>query len=327
LAVARKQGLVGDLEVWESYREGLRRLVDFDALRTARLSVAVDAMFGCSTPWLPRLLEEAGCTVAEIHSDDNPGFLGVAPEPVEAHLGELMALVAREGWPLGLANDGDADRIGAVDERGRYFSPQRILTVLLRYLREVKRLGGDVAKAVSATSMIDLLAERYAFDVILTPIGFKHIGEIMIERTILIGGEESGGIGIPAHLPERDGVLNALLLAEIVARTGSGLRAYIQEVFDEVGYFTYDRLDLALAADCADAVRARVIGCEAPDRLAGEPVQEVVRLDGTKFVCEDHSWLLLRPSGTEPVLRIYAEARSRDQVRALLDEGRRLTGL
>jgi phosphomannomutase len=238
-----------------------------------------------------------------------------------------METVAREGLSLGLANDGDGDRIGAVDERGCYFSPQRILTALLRYLREVKGLSGDVAKAVSASSMIDLLAERYELDVVLTPIGFKHIGAVMLEREILIGGEESGGIGIPAHLPDRDGVLNALLLAEIVARTGRGLRAYIQEVFDEVGYFTYDRVDLELPPQAAEGMRARTAAIDGVDRLAGKPVREIVQLDGTKFVFDDHSWLSVRPSGTEPVLRVYAEARSRDEVRMLLDEGRRLAGL
>jgi alpha-D-glucose phosphate-specific phosphoglucomutase len=327
VAEARGEGIVGDLEVWESYTQGLRRLVDFPAIRTAGLTVAVDPMYGCSTPWLRLFLEEAGCRVVEIHNQENPGFGGVPPEPSEGHLTQLMEMVAREGWSLGLANDGDGDRIGAVDERGRYFSPQRILTALLRYLREFKGLSGDVAKAVSASSMIDLLAEKYRYDVILTPIGFKYIGEVMLEREILIGGEESGGIGIPAHLPDRDGLLNALLLAEIVARTGRGLRAYIQEVFDEVGYFTYDRVDLELPPQAAEGVRARTAAIDGVDRLAGKPVRDVVKLDGTKFVFDDHSWLLVRPSGTEPVLRVYAEARSRDEVQALLDEGRRLAGL
>jgi alpha-D-glucose phosphate-specific phosphoglucomutase len=324
---ARRQGLVDELEVWESYREGVKRLVDFDVIRAARLTVALDPMHGCATPWLRRLLEEAGCRVVEIHSEWNPGFGGFAPEPIAAHLGELMALVARDGCALGLATDGDADRIGAVDERGRYFSPQRIFAVLLRYLREVKGLGGGVAKAVSATSVIDLLADRHRFDVVLTPIGFKNIGEVMLEREMLMGGEESGGIGISFHLPDRDALVNALLLAEIVGRTGKGLRAYLQEIFDEVGYFTYDRLDLRLDSTGIEGVRSRIEGIEPSDRLAGRPVAQVVKLDGTKFLRDDSSWLLIRPSGTEPVLRVYAEARSRDEVAALLEEGRRLAGL
>ncbi|MHB8765185.1 MAG: phosphoglucomutase/phosphomannomutase family protein [Deferrisomatales bacterium] len=326
LEPARRQGLVTELRWWDGYRRDLGRLVDFELLRSARLTVAVDAMHGAGSPWLRRLLEDAGCRVVELRPDANPGFGGVAPEPVEANLGGLLAAVSRQGCHLGLANDGDADRIGAVDERGRYFSSQRILAVLLRYLREEKGLGGCVAKAVSGTSMLDLLAAGYGLEVVETPIGFKHAAEVMLEREVLVGGEESGGIGVGAHLPERDGLLNALLLAELVARTGQGLRAYLQGVFDRVGHFDYDRLDLRLGEAEIEAARARVAALAPPDRLAGRAVVRVGTLDGTKFVRDDASWLLVRPSGTEPLLRIYAEARTRPEVDALLAEGRRLAG-
>jgi phosphomannomutase len=326
LEAARRAGLLAELDAWRGYGEALGRLVDFDALGRAGLAVAVDAMHGCGTPGLRRLLEQAGCRVHELRGEWNPGFGGTGPEPVEAHLAGLAAAVRGGGFALGLANDGDADRIAAVDERGRYFSPQRILAVLLRYLREEKRLSGGAVKAVSATSLVDLLAARYGMEVTLTPIGFKHIGEAMLERPTLIGGEESGGIGIPAHLPERDGLLNALLLAEIVARTGRGLRAYLQEIFDQVGYFTYDRLDLPLAPAEAPAVRERIAALPDPPTLAGGRVAQVHRLDGTRFLRDDASWLLVRPSGTEPLLRIYAEARSVAEVRELIEEGRRMAG-
>lgn len=326
-AEARRKGLLAELDAWEGYAAGLKRLVDFEALRRAALPVAVDCMHGAGTPWLPRLLAEAGCRVTELHAEPNPGFRGVAPEPIEAALPELMAAVRSQGCRLGLANDGDADRIGAVDERGRYFSPHRIFAAFVRYLREAKGLGGDVAKTVSATSMIDLLAARHGFGVVLTPIGFKHIGEVMLEREILVGGEESGGIGVAAHLPERDGILNALLLAEIVATTGLGLRQYIQQVFDEVGYFTYDRIDLHLDGAAIEAVRGRMAALDGVASLAGLPVTECLKLDGTRLKRDDASWLLVRPSGTEPVLRIYAEARSAGEVKALLAEGQRLAGL
>ncbi|MBI5018492.1 MAG: phosphoglucomutase/phosphomannomutase family protein [Deltaproteobacteria bacterium] len=318
--------LVSVLDAWEGYGEALQRLVDFDALRRAGPRVAVDCMHGSGTPWLRRLLEQAGCHVVELHGDHNPGFRGVPPEPIAANLAELEEAVRVEGCRLGLATDGDADRIGAVDERGRYFSTQRIFAVLLHYLREHKGLRGDAAKAVSATSMIDLLASRHGFEVVLTPIGFKHLAAAMLERDILIGGEESGGIGISAHLPERDGLLNALLLAEIVA-TGSGLREYVQQIFDEVGYFTYDRIDLRLDREAIQAVRDRMGALREVGSLAGRPVREVLALDGTRLLRDDASWLLIRPSGTEPLLRIYAEARSRAEVEELLREGRRLAGL
>jgi len=327
VAEARRRGLLEPLDAWHGYREALGRLVDFSCLREARLSVAVDAMHGCGTPGLRALLEEAGCRIVELRADWNPGFGGGPPEPVEANLGGLATAVRAQGCALGVANDGDGDRIGAVDERGRYFSPQRILAVLLRYLRETKGLSGDVVKAVSATSLLDLLAERYGLSVAVTPVGFKHIGEAMRSRKVLIGGEESGGIGIPAHLPERDALLNALLLAEVVARTGKGLRAYAQEIFDQVGYFTYARLDLPLEPAEAEALRQRIAALEEPSGLAGRPVREVLRLDGTRFLRDDASWLLVRPSGTEPLLRLYAEARSRAEVEELLAEGRHLAGV
>jgi len=320
----KDRGLLENLDAWQGYRAALGRIVDFDCLRAAGLRVAVDAMHGCGAPGLRTLLEEAGCRVVELRPEWNPGFDGASPEPVEANLASLARAVRAEGCALGLANDGDGDRIGAVDERGRYFSPQRILAVLLRYLREVKGLHGDVVKAVSATSLLDLLAESYGLGVQVTPIGFKHIGEAMRDHAVLIGGEESGGIGIPAHLPERDGLLNALLLAEIVARTGKGLRAYVQEIFDEVGYFTYERSDFPLEASRADTLREEIAALEAPETLAGRRVQAVLRLDGTRLLRDDASWLLIRPSGTEPLLRLYAEARSSEEVQELLAAGRRL---
>ncbi len=324
LEAARSRGLLTELDAWRGYREGLARLVDFDLIRRAGLSLVVDPMYGSGTPWLRRFLEEAGCRVDELHGDANPGFGGLAPEPVEASLGELLGRVARCGCLLGLATDGDADRIGAVDERGHYFSPQRILAVFAKYLYEVKGLRGDIVKTVSATSMLDLLAARYGLAVTTTPIGFKHVGEAMAERQVLVGGEESGGIGVAAHLPERDGLLNALLLTEIVARTGGGLRAYLEEIFAAIGYFTYRRVDLRLAGRDPGQLAARLEQVVPPARLAGAAVREVSRLDGLRFLLDDHAWLLVRPSGTEPVVRVYAEGRSAAQVSELLEAGRRM---
>lgn len=324
---ARAKGLVTELDTWESYAAGVRRLVDFDALRRARLTVAVDAMHGCGAPWLERFLEEAGCRVVALRSERDPYFGGAAPEPVERNLGLLMRAVREHGCHLGVANDGDADRIGAVDERGRYFSPQRILAVLFRHLRRHKGLPGDVARAVSGTALLDLLAQNEGCRVFLTPIGFKNIGEVILEHPIVLGGEESGGIGVPAHLPERDGILNALLLAEIVAVRGKGLRACLEDLFAEVGRFIYERLDLSLDPPRIEAARERLAALAPPDTLAGKRVVAVQTIDGTRLEREDASWLLMRPSGTEPLVRIYAEARSREEVTALLAEGRRLAGV
>ncbi len=327
LAEGRRRGLVTELDWWDGYRAALFSFIDVEALRRARLSVAVDAMHGAGSPWLRLALEEAGCRVVELRAETNPGFGGTAPEPVEANLRPLLNAVLGGGFHLGVANDGDADRIGAVDERGRYFSPQRILAVFLKYLREVRGRRGAVAVAVSGTAMLDLLAEGYGLPVVPIPIGFKHAAEVMLDREVILGGEESGGIGVGGHLPERDGILNALLLAEIVARTGKGLRAYLQEVFDRVGPFTYDRWDLRLGPEEIEAARQRVAALAPPTHLGGRAVARVVDLDGRKFIRDDASWLLVRPSGTEPLLRLYAEARTRLAVEELLAEGKRMAGL
>jgi phosphomannomutase len=323
---ARRRDRLAGFEWWPGYAEGIRRFVDLEGIRRAGLAVGVDAMHGSGSPWLRRLLEEAGCRVLELHGGWNPAFGGRAPEPIAENLQGLGALVTAEELALGLANDGDADRIGAVDERGRFFSPQRILAAFLRYLREEKGLDGAVVRAVSATSLLDLLAAEYGLETVLTPIGFKHAGAVMLQRPVLLGGEESGGIGIGAHLPERDGILNALLLAELVARTGKGLRGYLQEVFDRVGRFTYRRLDLRLEPAGIARVRSRLAALDPPAALCARPVAEVITLDGLKLLRDDHSWLLLRPSGTEPLVRVYAEARSDAEVQELLAEGRRLLG-
>jgi phosphomannomutase len=326
LEVAGKRGLVEVLTPRAGYVESLSKLVDFDAVRRAGV-VGFDAMYGCGAGWTDTLLLGSGVALESLHLEGDPNFGGFGPEPVEARLTELMALGRSGKIRLGVANDGDADRIAAVDERGNFFSPQRILALFAKYLSEVKRLTGCVGKSVSATSLLDLMAPKYGFDVVDLPIGFRHVGELMSQREVLMGGEESGALGIGAHLPERDGIVNALLLAEMVGSTGLGLRAYMQTIFDEFGYFTYGRRDLRLEQTQIDTVRARIKEMAEPQSLLGLPVMGTQRIDGLKFIRDDHSWLMLRPSGTEPLVRLYAEARSRSEVEELLDEGYRLSGL
>lgn len=329
MSVAAKNGLITPLEPRGEYVESLSGLVDFDGVRRAG-AVGFDAMYGCGAGWTDQLLSAAGVSLEALHLGADPTFGGFGPEPVEARLGKLMALGASGKVRLGVANDGDADRIAAVDERGRFFSPQRILALFVKYLSEVKGLTGCVAKSVSATSMLDLMAPKYGYEVVDLPIGFRHAGELMTKREVLLGGEESGALGIGAHLPERDGIVNALLLAEMVGTTGLGLREYLQTIFDEIGYFTYGRRDLKLLPHQIEAVRVRIAhmaGSAEPTALLGMPVMRTQRIDGLKLIRDDHSWLMLRPSGTEPLVRLYAEARSEREVAELLDEGYRLSGL
>jgi len=323
----KAEGKIASLDPWPGYAAALGRVVDFELLRRAKLRVAADLMHGSGSPWLERAFAAAGVEVAALRPEADPDFGGVPPEPTPDRLPALLSLVSGGGFSLGVATDGDGDRIAAVDERGRYFSPQRILALFAWYLWKKKGHRGEVAKAVSATSMLDLLGERYGFAVHTVPVGFKHVSRLMGERHIFIGGEESGAIGLGAHLPERDGIMNALLLAEIVAATGKGPRAALEAVFAEVGHFAYERQDLRLDPVRMEAARARAESLSTPATLAGRPVVAELRVDGVKWICSDHSWLLLRLSGTEPLLRIYAEGRDREGARALLAEGRKLLGL
>jgi phosphomannomutase len=227
---------------------------------------------------------------------------------------------------MGLALDGDADRIGAVDENGDFFSSHCIFTVILRHLLEHKRLLGGVVKTVSTTRMIDLLAQRYNLPLFETPIGFKHICELMLREDILMGGEESGGLGVKGHIPERDGILMGLLLLESVAVSGKGLRQQLDETMDEIGRFFYRRIDRRIEDVDKDKLVER-LNAQPPTEIDGRPVAAVNFSDGFKFVFENGDWLLIRPSGTEPVLRLYSEAGTPEQVDRLLRAAVAIAGI
>jgi alpha-D-glucose phosphate-specific phosphoglucomutase len=319
---ALEQGWIERFDPLPAYRNHVRTLVDFDAIRQAELSVAVDAMYGAGRVYLRRLLEEADCRVVELRGEMNPGFNGIHPEPIARHLQPLMAEMATGRHRLGLATDGDADRIGGMDPNGRFIDPHCLMALLLAYLIEDRGLRGSVVKTVSTTQMLNRLADHYGLTVHETPVGFNHIADLMLAENVLIGGEESGGISILGHIPEGDGILLGLLLAELVAKRGKTLGQQVDELMARsyVGPFWYARHDRAVTPfDKATLVRGLL--AEAPQELAGQPVAQISDRDGVKYILDDGSWLLIRPSGTEPVLRIYAEARSESAVQALLEAG------
>ncbi|HSC72061.1 MAG TPA: phosphoglucomutase/phosphomannomutase family protein [Candidatus Methylomirabilis sp.] len=322
LAEALAKGVVTLFDPREAYLRQLSSYVDLELIRRAAIPVVVDPMYGAGSGYLPTLLPG----ITEIHGEYNPSFGGQPPEPTEDHLQELAGLVAKNGFRAGLALDGDADRIGAVDETGEFFSSHRIFTVLLRHLHERKGLSGGVVKTVSTTRMIDLLAAKFGLPLFETPIGFKHICELMLENDILMGGEESGGLGVKGHIPERDGILMGLLLLETMAMSGKGLRELLNETMDEIGHFYYQRLDLPIAQPAKESliIRLREGGLAT---IAGRPVASTNFSDGFKFIFGDGSWLLIRPSGTEPVLRLYSEAGDPALVTELLGAGRQIAGI
>lgn len=310
-AVAR--GMIKFFDPVAGYFRQLRRYVDLDLISRSSISAVVDPMFGAGSGFIPRLLPY----VDEIHNIENPSFGGQPPEPIAKHLAELSSLVGSGKYRVGLALDGDADRIGAVDENGDFFSSHCIFTVILRHLIEHKKLRGGVVKTVSTTRMVDLLAGKFGLRLFETPIGFKHICGLMLEEDILMGGEESGGLGVKGHIPERDGILLALLLLEAMAVSGKGLRQLLNETTDEIGCFFYRRIDRRIEPVAMELLKQR-LKSRPPEKIDGRSVFETNFSDGFKFIFENGDWLLIRPSGTEPVIRLYSEAASTDQVDRML---------
>lgn len=322
LAEALTDGRVELVDMESGYLRQLGSFVDLELIRTAAIPAVVDPMFGAGAGFFPRLVPG----MAEIHSMENPSFGGQPPEPTEEHLTELALLVKDGPYRVGLALDGDADRIGAVDEAGEFFSSHRIFTVILRHLYERKGLCGGVVKTVSTTRMIDLLCAKFGLELFETPIGFKHICELMLDHDILMGGEESGGLGVKGHIPERDGILMGLLLLEAMAMSGKGVRQLLDETMDEIGHFSYHRLDLPIS----DVAKERLVAKLKEGgmaTIAGRPVARENFRDGFKYIFVDGSWLLIRPSGTEPVLRLYSEAETPQAVAGLLAAGREIAGV
>jgi phosphomannomutase len=248
----------------------------------------------------------------------------VHPEPIAQNLGALASAITTGMGTFGLATDGDADRTGAMDERGNFVDPHKIMSLALRYLVEKRGWTGSVVRTVSTTRMIDRLAKRYNLPLHETPVGFNHIADWMEKEDVLIGGEESGGISFRGHIPEGDGILLGLLVVEMVAEAKTSLHELVEDLLKEVGPAFYERKDLRLRHPVAKDRMTEFLLNDVPARIGTESVSEVITLDGVKYILADDSWLLIRPSGTEPVLRVYAEGRSKDMVKAMLDYGQQI---
>ena len=301
----------------------LRRVVDLDALRRARLRIAFDAMHGAAGPVLEDLLGDATIEVTTIRGDRDPLFGGQAPEPTRDRLGPLLATVAPGGFSFGFATDGDGDRIAAVDEHGAFVSPLQVIAVLALHLTRRRLVPGGLAKTFANTVYLDRIAAAEGRPFYCLPVGFKHIAALLSRGEIAIGGEESGGIGVAGYLPERDGVLAGLLLIEAVAESGMTLSGLVSALAAEFGELHYDRLDLHGPAEQWGRALAHLRE-QPPERVAGLRVTGIDPLDGLKLLLGEEGWLLLRASGTEPVLRIYAETRTPQAVAALLAAGKDL---
>jgi len=334
LADAEAAGLVERFDPFEGYERYVRRTIDLDELRAADLSILVEPLYGAGAGWIPRLLRDGRIRVTEIHSERNPYFGGINPEPIRPNIDEALAIIGGGGYDLGLLLDGDADRAGAVDERGVFLHQLQVTGLLMYHLAEHRRLRQAVVVSVNNTSMAARLGERYGIPTHETAVGFKFIGPKMIETGAMLGAEESGGYGFGMHLPERDGIYADLMLLELFLREKAAGRWPVSRAvahFHEIaGPSFYLRVDVHVERSAYDGVRQRLLvdlRDQAPTSLGGHPVARTVPLstnDGVKFFLDDGSWLLVRTSGTEPLVRVYTEATSAELRDALLDAGERL---
>ncbi|MBC7249862.1 MAG: phosphoglucomutase/phosphomannomutase family protein [Anaerolineae bacterium] len=318
---ALDQGLIRRFDPAWAYYEHLATLIDLDVISNGELRVIADPMYGSGRGCIKEMLARTRCRVQEIRGEMNPGFGGIHPEPIARFLHALSAAIQNTHADIGLATDGDADRIGAMDSRGQFVDPHHIFALALRYLVEQRGWRGSVVKTVSTTQMVNRLAAQYDLPLHETPVGFNHIADHMLSDDVLIGGEESGGMSIKGHIPEGDGILMGLLLVEIVSAAGVPLHELVADLQARYGPACYARRDIRLRHPVDKKAMVARLVAEAPAQIAGQSVVQVDTLDGVKYCLADESWLLIRPSGTEPVLRIYAEARSQDEVEALLQFG------
>ena len=311
-----KVGLIREMNFSEGYLNLIRNSIDLDTIRESGIKIAHDPMFGSGRTILKQLLDEQ---VYEIHGELNPLFGGIAPEPMGKNLDELSEFIIENNCAVGLANDGDADRIGMVDEKGAFVSSHKLLSLLVKYLFEEKKMSGKIVKTFSTTNMLDKQAEKYGLELEVTPIGFKYIAEKIVNENVIAGGEESGGIAVKGHLPERDGIYIGLLITEMVVKSGRTLSQLVQDLFDEFGTHKYYRNDIHTEEHKKEAM---IKYCEEKklQEIGGLKVTHWDMKDGIKHHLEDGSWLLVRQSGTEPVLRIYAEAPDDEKAVSLVED-------
>ncbi len=314
---AFRAGLVEEIDPREPYFIALRKLVDFQAIARSGMTIAVNPMYGTGRGYLDALLREAGVEIVTLNDHRDPYFGGLPPEPSASHIGDFIKLIRSDARiALGLATDGDADRYGIVDHDGSYIEPNYVLALLYDYLVRVKGKSGDIARSVATSHFVDAVARYHGQQVLETPVGFKFIGEYISQNRILIGGEESAGLTVRGHVPDKDGILTCLLVAEMVAVEGKSLSQLLADLYRRVGEFHTRRENIHLTPELEDGYGAKA--ANPPGEIAGKPVEQVITIDGVKLLLSDGSWVLFRKSGTEPVVRVYAEARSAGELEQLI---------
>ena len=326
LADAKEQGLVQDIDLAPVYFEQVDRLLDLDTLRNSGLKLVIDPMYGAGSGYLLKALGGGTSELVEIHGERNPLFPGIRPEPINPNLDALSVSVREQSAAVGLAMDGDADRMGIVDEKGNFITQLQVYALLCLYLLEVRGERGPLVKTVTTTSMLYRLGELFDVPVYETQVGFKYVAPTMKENDALIGGEESGGYGFRGHVLERDGVLANLYFLDLMVRTGKTPSELIEYLYGKVGPHYYKRVDIRFPATEREAIIERVRD-HRPDIIDNVRVVKTDTVDGFRFFLEDNTWLLIRFSGTEPLLRIYTETDSPERVDRILKLGREMAGV
>lgn len=321
IAEARQRGMVEDSDLRKAYLDDLRKKIDFEPIKKARLKVAVDLLYGTGRDYLDSMLRDAGCTVTVVHGHRDALFGGSSPEPSEENLGELAEMMKKGRFDIGLAVDGDADRFGVVDTDGTYINPNQVLALVLDFLCHTRGWKGGAARSIATSHLIDAVAKKHGIEVYETGVGFKFIGDLLVQGKIIFGGEESAGMTMKDHVPEKDGILACLLVAEMVSRERRSIRDMLKRLYKEVGTVLNGRINIHITEANRKAVGERL----------SQPLSELGDLrvkgkkttaDGTKYMLEDDSWVLMRASGTEPVVRVYVEAESEEKVKDLISAGR-----
>lgn len=320
LSKATEQGLFEEIDPRSAYFDTLRKLVDFDAIAASGMKLAVNPLYGSGRDYLDTILEESGVQVVKINDQLDPYFGGEPPEPAEAHILDFIKLIKEDASiSLGIATDGDADRFGIVDADGSYIEPNYILALLFDYMIRRKGMKGNAARSVATSHLIDAVAKHHGVEVLETPVGFKYIGEYISAGKILIGGEESAGLSICGHVPEKDGILACLLVAEMVAVEKRSLRELLTDLYSRVGEIYTRRINIRLSPELEASLPEKLQN--PPQQIGGRKITKIIRIDGNKFLFADGSWMLFRKSGTEPVVRLYGEAKTDEALAELIRQG------
>jgi phosphomannomutase len=321
-AVKAKKIVLKDLRA--AHYAACRKLVNFDLIAKSKIRFAHEALYGVGAGCFEELLAGTTCTVTTLNAEHNPGFGGINPEPIAKNYVKSAAWLAKNPHDICLVTDGDADRVGGMMGDGSPLTTHQLICLLLRHYVKNRRQGGRVIKALTTTTMVDRMCAKYGLELVETGVGFKYIASEMIRGGVLLGFEESGGIGFPGHIPERDGILAGLMLLEMLAMEKRPLNELLEELEEEFGPHRYARIDTHFPLEKRTSLM-EYCKLNAPAKLLKSPLQEIKSFDGVKFIAADGSWLMLRGSGTEPILRIYAEAKSDADAAKLLQLGIKLT--